>query len=109
MIPDCRYTRHDHGSDVLFLVGAGDGNRTRTISLGIRQIPPSDHSDLGIRRTASDRRAPCDTRANGPPMARGVMQWPGVPRATPHVSHDACSWRGAGTSPTSAASPPMQV
>jgi hypothetical protein len=49
--------------------GAGDGNRTRTISLGIRPIGVSDLPDLGIRCTASDRHEPCDTRV----MAR---QWP---------------------------------
>jgi len=50
--------------------GAGDGNRTRTISLGIRPIGASDRPDLGIRCTASDRHGLCDTGANGPPMAR---------------------------------------
>ena len=53
--------------------GAGDGNRTRTISLGIRPIQPSDRPDLDIRCTASDRHGPLDTRVNGPPMARGPM------------------------------------
>ena len=44
-----------------------------TVSLGIRQIGVSDRTDLGTRRTFSDRYGPCDTRANGPP-ANGP--WP---------------------------------
>jgi len=48
-------------------------SRTRTISLGIWQIRPSDGPDLGSRCTASDCDAPCDTPANGPPMARDLM------------------------------------
>jgi len=51
-------------------MGAGDGNRTRTISLGIRQIGAADRPDLDIRCTASGRDGPCETRVNGPPMAR---------------------------------------
>ena len=51
---------------------AGDGNRTRTISLGIRQIRASERLDLGIGCTASDRDEPCDTRVNGRPMAHGL-------------------------------------
>ena len=39
-----------------------------------------DRPDLRIRCTAGDRHKPCDTRANGPPMARGPMAlaagWP---------------------------------
>ena len=38
--------------------GAGDGNRTRTTSLGIRQVGGSDRPDLGIRCTVSDRHRP---------------------------------------------------
>ena len=33
----------------------------------------SDYPDLGIRHTASDRHRPCDTRVDGPPMARGLI------------------------------------
>jgi hypothetical protein len=58
--------------DLGLRMGAGDGNRTRTISLGIRQIGVPDLRDLGTRRTASDRDGPCDTGVNGPPMARGL-------------------------------------
>jgi hypothetical protein len=60
-------------ADLDLYVGAGDGNRTRTISLGIRPIGAPDRPDLAIRCTASDRHRPCDTRVNGPPMARGPM------------------------------------
>jgi hypothetical protein len=34
-----------------------------------RQIEASDRPDLGTRRTASNRYAPCDNGANGPPIA----------------------------------------
>jgi hypothetical protein len=57
-------------SYVLRSQGAGDGNRTRTISLGNQQIGASDRPDLDNRCTASDRDGPCDTGVNGPPMAR---------------------------------------
>jgi hypothetical protein len=60
-------------ADLAFHRGAGDENRTRTISLGIRPIGASDRPDLGTRCTASDRHGPCDTGANGPPMAHGLI------------------------------------
>jgi hypothetical protein len=60
----------DIASDLGLRIGAGDGNRTRAISLGIQPIGASDRSDLDSRHTASDRHGPRDTRANGPPMAR---------------------------------------
>jgi SAM-dependent methyltransferase len=44
-----------------------------TVSLGIRPIGASGRPDLGTRNTASDRDGPYDTRANGPPMVRGLM------------------------------------
>jgi hypothetical protein len=56
-----------------FYSGAGNGNRTRTISLGIRPIGASDGPDLGNRYTASDRHEPHETGVNGPLMARGLM------------------------------------
>ena len=56
--------------DLGLLIGAGEGNRTPTISLGIRRIGASDRPDLDIRCTASDRDGPHDTGVNGPPMAR---------------------------------------
>ena len=59
-MPGKRY--RDHAYEQAFLRGAGDENRTRTISLGIRQIRVPDRPDLGNRYTASDRQRPCDTR-----------------------------------------------
>jgi len=59
--------------------GAGDENRTRTISLGIQQIGAFDRTELGNRCAVSDRQGPCGIRANGPPMAHGLMaggRWP---------------------------------
>ena len=67
----------------LGLRGAGDENRTRTISLGIRPIRISDRPGLGIRRTAGNRDGPWDTGGNGPPMARGLI--------VPDTSVSACS------------------
>jgi hypothetical protein len=49
-----------------FVVGAGEGNRTPTVTLGIRPIGASDRPDLGTRRTVSDRDGPDDIPANGP-------------------------------------------
>jgi hypothetical protein len=63
----------DTVSDLGLHIGAGDGNRTRTISLGIQQIGVSDLTDLGTRHTVGDRDVPFDTGANGPPMARGPI------------------------------------
>jgi hypothetical protein len=45
-------------TDLRFYRGAGDGNRTRTISLGTRQIGVSHYPDLGTRCTTSDRHRP---------------------------------------------------
>jgi hypothetical protein len=56
-------------ADPVYEPGAGDENRTRTISLGIRPIGTYNGLDLDIRYTVSDRDGPCDTGANGPPMA----------------------------------------
>jgi len=63
----------DRVADLGPYAGAGDGNRTRTISLGIRPIGASDRRELGSRYTASDRHEPCDTRVNGPLMARAPI------------------------------------
>jgi hypothetical protein len=60
-------------TDPVYEPGEGDENGTRTLSLGIRPIGAADRPDLGIRRTASDRHVPHDTRANGPPMARRLI------------------------------------
>ena len=57
-----------------------------TISLGNQQIGASDRPDLDIRCTASDRDGPCDTRVNGPPMARGVVLPEGADYQVTHAS-----------------------
>lgn len=71
-----------------FVVERGTGIEPRTISLGIRQLQPVDRPDLGGRHTASDRYGPCDTRVNGPPMARGPS-W--VIRPSPCSTRDGLS------------------
>jgi len=50
--------------------GAGDGNRTRTISLGIGSGLADNDSDLAIPMILSDRDCPLITLANGTLMAR---------------------------------------
>src|SRR5215831_12793718 len=55
----------------------GDGNRTRTISLGIRPIRASDRPDLGTQRTAGtavDRTTP-GLMARQWPVARPPRYW----------------------------------
>ena len=49
---------------------AGDGNRTRTISLGICAIRACIRPDLHGRQSASDRKIPLVTVVNGPLMAQ---------------------------------------
>ena len=49
---------------------AGDGNRTRTISLGICTVRAVEWSDLRDRLSASDRERPFVTGVNGSLMAR---------------------------------------
>jgi hypothetical protein len=58
--------------------GAGDGNRTRTISLGIRPIGASDRHDLGSRGTGSDRDEPCDTGLMARQWPGGLAYWPSL-------------------------------
>jgi len=53
-----------------FSLGAGDGNRTRTISLGAVPSGPVTWPDLRGRVSASDRERPLVTGVNGPLMAR---------------------------------------
>jgi hypothetical protein len=48
----------NYAAELRFHVGAGDGNRTRTISLGICPIRGSDRPELGSRCTVSDRDRP---------------------------------------------------
>jgi len=61
----------DYVPDMAFLSGAGDENRTRTISLGIRQIEAVSGFDLGMWLTVHDRIGPLAPEANGLLMARG--------------------------------------
>jgi hypothetical protein len=51
-------------------VGAGDGNRTRTVSLEADQSPAVRAAELGIRVSASDRGCQPFTGVNGTLMAR---------------------------------------
>jgi len=85
MIPDVGCSRRDHGSDVRFLVGAGDGNRTRTISLGICPVTAARALDLGIRVPASDRGYPSFTETNGTLMARRSCRVRGDPSSSGSV------------------------
>jgi hypothetical protein len=57
---------------------AGDGNRTRTISLGIAQIVAVTPPDLGDRPSVSNRDYPWITASNGPLMARVISGWSAV-------------------------------
>ena len=55
-----------------FTLRAGDGNRTRTISLGICTVRAATPSDLRGGWSASDRERPLATGVNGPLMARNL-------------------------------------
>jgi hypothetical protein len=57
-------------ADLRFLVGAGEGNRTPTISLGICSIQASKLPDLRGGLSLSDRERPLLTPINGTLMAR---------------------------------------
>jgi hypothetical protein len=57
-------------SDLGLYVGADDGNRTRTVSLGICTVRPRTPSDQRRNRSASDRETPLITGVNGTLMAR---------------------------------------
>jgi hypothetical protein len=56
--------------------GAGDGNRTRTISLGSCAIRAVVRPDLRGGMSASDRERPLVTGVNGTLMARRAAVWP---------------------------------
>jgi hypothetical protein len=62
MIPP-RLARRNRATDLRFWVGAGDGNRTRIISLGIGSIDAVMLGDLRCR-LGSDREAPSRPGAN---------------------------------------------
>jgi hypothetical protein len=74
-------------------LGAGDGNRTRTISLGIRPIGASTRPGLGSRCTGSDREAPSGTGVNGPLMAQGPIAF--GHESGPMLDAHACSCSAA--------------
>jgi len=57
--------------------GAGDGNRTRTISLGICAIRAAIQPDLREGLPLSDRERPFVTEVNGTLMARRSCPAPG--------------------------------
>jgi hypothetical protein len=57
-------------SDLRLCVGAGDENRTRTISLGSTATTAANGLDLPVQMSASGRGYPLVTLANGPLMAR---------------------------------------
>ena len=52
---DLRHAGNTLAADMGLHMGAGDGNRTRTISLGIVRICALTTVDLGVRCSASDR------------------------------------------------------
>ena len=85
--------RRDHCPGPGFVSGAGDENRTRTISLGIRPIQAPDRPDLGSQCTVSDRYGPYGTMAIGPLMAQapagsGIGQDPTHPSPAPTQPSD---------------------
>jgi hypothetical protein len=68
-----RGTQDGHAKPTLnwaLALGAGDENRTRTISLGICTIRAVARPDLRSEVSASDRERPLLTGVNGTPMAR---------------------------------------
>jgi GNAT superfamily N-acetyltransferase len=90
--PDVRpVTKSKAPSSAWSLIGAGDGNRSRTISLGNQQIGAPDRPELGSRCTVGDRHRPCDTTVNGPLMARGptALRW-GRPGSHSSVAGEGC-------------------
>jgi len=62
---DHEHDRRDYGSDVRFLVRAGDGNRTRTISLGIGAFRSSQCPELRGWLSVSDHEIAVFTGVNG--------------------------------------------
>jgi hypothetical protein len=76
------------GVTCMNLAGAGDENRTRTISLGICRTARRTGPDLRFDGSVSDRERPLFTGVNGPLMARnGVPDlggpWPPAPPPSP--------------------------
>ncbi len=80
--------------------GAGDGNRTRTISLGICAIRAVVRPDLRSEVSVGDRDRPLLTGVNGTLMARRIWVRPAliaVPWSSP-VILDSCHPSGRGVS-----------
>src|ERR1700683_2684881 len=74
----------DYARDQAFRGGAGDENRTRTISLGSGAITAAHGADLREKVAARDRGCPLVTLANGPLMAQRSctdLRQPGAVRA----------------------------
>ncbi len=69
----------DHASDQASCRGAGDENRTRTISLGIGPIGVGTLCDLRGRLAAGDRDGPPAPGANCTLIARRSWGWIAVP------------------------------
>jgi hypothetical protein len=69
-----------HIPDLGLRGGAGDENRTRTISLGICPVAQVRAAELGIQVPASDRDSPPFAAVNGTLMARwSCNDTPGAP------------------------------
>ena len=75
-----------------FVGGAGDGNRTRTVSLGICTARRRTRSDLRRGGSVIDRETPFVTGVNGTLMARRSCARPALtpPRLAPPVPSIAC-------------------
>ena len=63
-------TSKNYRASCAFLLGAGDGNRTRTIGLGICAVRACHMADLRRGVSASDGEKPLVTGLNGLLMAR---------------------------------------
>jgi hypothetical protein len=73
LLNDRRSSVRKNLSDLDLYVGAGDGNRTRTISLGICPVRARHMADLRGGVSANDRERPLVTEVNGPLMARRTV------------------------------------
>src|SRR6266496_1620333 len=76
-------------------LGAGDGNRTRTISLGICAVSASTWPDLRREVSASDRARPLVTGANGTRPVPMLETWSTV--GATHIDYDVVMSKRAAT------------
>jgi hypothetical protein len=60
-----RYAAKRYGPDLRFLIGAGDGNRTRMTSLEVCRLRSDHTAHLALQGSASDRETPLITVVNG--------------------------------------------